>query len=452
MTTETTSEAVEHWRQQLPVLDGTLHDDGPALARHTGRGEELLALLPAKPDRSKAQRLVADCVFEGCRALRHQFIERHAEQVYARLTASLTQHLRLPELVFRAAELFPGLVPTQAQMDTERSRVQADKDGREIDQGIFFRGVLRSPVAGAHLTSAMLQPGPRALDLLAEFRTSGWIDLSAVRVERRGPAAYLTFHNDSCLNAEDNQLIDDMETAVDLALLDDQVQVGVLRGGVMTHPRYRGRRVFSAGINLAHMREGRISFVDFLLRRELGYISKFMRGLIPGPAMSASPHGTVHKPWVAAVDSFAIGGGMQLLLACDKVIAADDAYFSLPAAQEGIVPGAGNLRLTRLTGGRLARQVILSGRRIAAAEPAGQLVCDAVVPSSDMDAAVEAAVAELANPAVAANRRMLNLAEEPPELFRAYLAEFAYIQAVRLYSEDVLAKVDRAWSRPRADA
>lgn len=60
-----------------------------------------------------------------------------------------------------------------------------------------------------------------------------------------------------------------------------------------------------------------------------------------------------------------------------------------------------------------------------------------------VDAAVEAAAARLASPAVVANRHMVNLAEEPLDRFRAYAAEFAIEQALRLYSPDVLDKVGR---------
>src|SRR5262249_20901718 len=116
---------------------------------------------------------------------------------------------------------------------------------------------------------------------------------------------------------------------------------------------------------------------------------------------------------------------------------------SLPAAQEGIVPGAGNFRLGRLAGGRISRQVILWGRRIWANEPDARLLVDDVVEPGDMDAAIDDAVDRLAAPAVTANKRMLNLAEEPPDRFRAYLAEFALEQALRLYADDVLDKVGR---------
>jgi thioesterase DpgC len=261
-------------------------------------------------------------------------------------------------------------------------------------------------------------------------------------MERRDGAARLTMCRDDCLNAEDNRQVDDMETAVDLASLDPGVAVGLLRGGQMSHPRYRGKRIFSAGINLKALHAGGISLVDFLLRRELGYIHKLVRGVLveDGPRWQ-SP--TVTKPWVAAVDGFAIGGGMQLLLVFDRVLAASDAYFSLPAAQEGIVPGAANFRLIRCVGPRLTRQIILEGRRIWASEPAARLLVDEVLEPCAVEEAAERSLDRLQSPAVISNRRMLNLAGESPDEFRGYMAEFAVQQALRLYGEDVLGKVSR---------
>jgi hypothetical protein len=89
---------------------------------------------------------------------------------------------------------------------------------------------------------------------------------------------------------------------------------------------------------------------------------------------------------------------MQLLFAFDRVITASDAYFSLPAAQEGIIPGVANLRLPRIAGGRPARQVIPSGRRIHATELGARLMCDTIADTADpaaLDTAIADAVEEL---------------------------------------------------------
>jgi thioesterase DpgC len=439
---------VDRWAAATPALTGDYRRDLTALRTYTGAGEEILAALPGRPERDRPGQHTAELVFEASRALRDRFVNAYAGRLYDDLTDHRTRRPRLPELVLAAADRCPGLVPDRQAMAAEHQRVQRHKEGREIDQGLFIRGLLRDPSVGRHLMDTMRMPVDRSRELLDGFRRDGRVDLDTVLVERRDGTARVTVHNEHCLNAEDHALIRDMETAVDLVLLDDSVRVGVLRGGVMTHPRYRGRRVFSAGINLADLRDGRISLVDFLLGRELGYLSKLLHGVLPPVAGYREP--SIQKPWLAAVDSFAIGGGMQLLLTVDWVVAADDAYFSLPAAKEGIVPGVANFRLSRFTGSRLARQVILGGRRIYATDPEARLVCDAVVPAAEVDAAVEAGVRALDSPAVAANRRMLGLAEESPERLREYLAEFAFVQACRLYGRDVLDKVDRDWSAPGA--
>jgi (3,5-dihydroxyphenyl)acetyl-CoA 1,2-dioxygenase len=406
------------------------------------RADDLIASLPEPEKRSPEQRADAAAAHDAARVVRCHFMDAHADAVYDEITGCQDRYLRLAELVDAAAAAFPGLVPTTDQMASERARSQAGKEGREIDQGIFLRGVLRSPRAGPHLLDAMLRPTPRALRLLPEFSRTGVAELGSVRVERRDGAARLTMCRDDCLNAEDGEQVEDMETAVDLTLLDPHVRVGLLRGGEMTHPRYRGKRVFSAGINLKALHAGSISLVGFLLRRELGYISKLMRGiLIEDGACWHSP--VVQKPWVAAVDGFAIGGGMQLLLAFDHVIAASDAFFSLPAAAEGIVPGAANFRLTWTFGPRTSRQIILGGRRIWASEPTARLLVDEVAEPFELAEAIERSLDHLQSPAVAANRRMLNFAAEPLDEFRRYMAEFAVQQALRLYSEDVIGKVRR---------
>ncbi|UBI36107.1 MULTISPECIES: (3,5-dihydroxyphenyl)acetyl-CoA 1,2-dioxygenase DpgC [Streptomyces] len=431
---------------QVPAAPADAWREPSARAAHA---EEILAGLPRKSERTAKQQARLDRAVEDARLARSAFLAEHGQAVYDALTDGRTTRLWLDELAAAAAGMFPGLVPTAAQMNAERELVQEEKEGREIDQAIFFSALLRQPRAGAHLLESMRRPTPQALDLLPAFVADGFVDLGPLRVERIGRAAHVTVTNPGSLNAEDNELIAAMDVAVDLTLLDDGVRVGVLRGGEMTHPKYHGRRVFSAGINLVHLSQGRISYVDFLLRREMGYISKIQHGVLRPGETRDWRGGSVQKPWIAAVDTFAIGGGMQLLFVFDRVIAASDAFLSLPAAQEGIVPGAANLRLPRIGGNRLARQVILSGRRIKADEPDAKVLCDEVVEPEEVTAAVEAAVEELAAPAVVANRAMLNLAEEPPEVFRAYMAEFALQQGLRLYAEDVMDKTTKFSVRER---
>jgi thioesterase DpgC len=389
------------------------------------QAEELLASLPEPAHRSPEQQEQAATQKLAVRRARHEFLATHVDTVYDHLTDGRRRNLRLPELASAAATAFPGLVPTVEQLRAELHRGQAGKEGHEIDQGIFFGALLGAEIPGRHLIAAMLRPTTPAEELLSAYQRDGRLELPSVRLERRGGIAHLTMCREDCLNAEDNQQVEDMETAVDLVLLDPASSVGVVRGGTQTHPKYAGRRVFSAGINLKQLSGGHISFVDFLLRRELGYIHKLVRG---------------SKPWVAAVDTFAIGGGAQILLVFDHVIAAADSYFSLPAAQEGIVPGAANFRLPRAVGPRLARQIILSGRRIWAHEPDGRLLFDEVVDPHLVDAAVDRVAARFDNPAIRTNRRLLT---EPLEEFRAYMSTFAVLQAQRLYSDDVIHKVGK---------
>jgi (3,5-dihydroxyphenyl)acetyl-CoA 1,2-dioxygenase len=429
-------------RDDIQAVRADLARARRALTRAAGQADEALAALPEPDLRSPRQRATAAAVKDTARAVRGHFMDVHADAVYAQLTDGRTVHLRLAELAAAAGSAFPGLVPTAEQLAAERGRPQAGKEGHEIDQGIFFRGILRSPLAGPHLLDAMLRPTPRALQLLPEFSRTGTADLGSVRLERGEGVARLTMCRDDCLNAEDDRQVDDMETAVDLALLDPAVAVGLVRGGEMSHPRYRGRRVFSAGINLKALHAGGISLAGFLLRRELGYICKLARGILAdGGAPWHSP--MLEKPWIAVVDTFAIGGGAQLLLVFDHVIAVSGAYISIPAANEGIVPGASGFRLGRCAGTRLSRQVILQGRRIWVSEPAARLMVDEVVEPDELDPAVWRSIGRLRNPAVIANRHMLTLAEEPPGEFRAYMAEFAVQQALRLYSDDVIAKAGR---------
>jgi thioesterase DpgC len=442
-------ERVRQWSDNIRPYVDSLAADRQALNDSCTAAYEFMVELPPRSDRSTRNAGCAQFMQARSRELRSQFMQLHAEAVYDELTDGRCRQLRVESLALEGAAAFPGLLPTGPMLAEERQQDQAGKEGWEIDQSIFFHFLLRAPAAGRHLVGAMLRPLPRSVELRDEFDTRGQLTLDTVELARSDGIAYVTINNQHCLNAEDGALVADLETAVDLVLLDKHTHVGVFRGGFMDHPRYLGRRVFSAGINLKALRNGEIAFVDFMLARELGCLSKILRGLSAGREAGLGGSTHLSKPWLAAVDTFAIGGGLQLLFVFDAVVAANDAFFSLPAAQEGIIPGAGTFRAPRFLGSRLTRRLVLQGERILASSPESRLICDEVVIPDGMDAAIAQAAARLDNPAVVANRDMLATVEEPVETFRQYMAEFAKRQAERMFSPDVLARVEEFAARKR---
>ena len=227
----------------------------------------------------------------------------------------------------------------------------------------------------------MLLPHPQTAEHGRHFAEKGTLALEGATLERRGKAAVVTMRNPRFLNAEDEATLDGLEIAVDVATLDRETDIAVLRGDTVEHPKYRGRRLFSAGINLTHLYRGKIAYVWYI-KRDMGLVNKLFRGVArPDVSPDELTGGTTEKPWVGVVEGFAIGGGCQLLLALDYVLAASDAYMTLPARKEGIIPGAANLRLWRFTGDRIARQAILYGRRLDCDTPEGRLICDEIAPA-----------------------------------------------------------------------
>ena len=364
---------------------------------------------------------------------------------YDALTGGRSRYVRVDELCRNAAERFPGLVPGAEALAAEARLAQRDKKGLEKSQGAFLAAVLADPAAGAHLCHAMLLPREDSRRHLAEFEAKGELSLDGARLQRVGKAAVVTMRNPRFLNAEDESTLGGLETAVDVALLDRKSELCVLRGDTVEHPKYTGQRVFGAGINLTHLYQGKIRYLWYLIR-DLGLVNKFYRGLAL-PAVSPEID-CIEKPWVAAVERFAIGGHCQVLLTMDYVLAAEDAYMTLPARKEGIIPGAANLRLPRFVGARVARQAILAELRLDCDSPEGRLICDEIVPTAEMDAAIERTVAHLTDSGVvsaAGNRRAFRAGEEPLDTFRRYMAVYAREQADCHFSPALIANLERHW-------
>jgi thioesterase DpgC len=427
---------VSAWRP--PELAGSFDEDWRAVASFLAAGAELRSLLPARAERSEPERAAAEAIAKALDGVRERFLALHAEAVYDTLTDGLRARLRDEELVGAAAERFPGLTPDRAALASERERPLADKEGLEIAQGILLAHVLAIPRTGRHLIDSMLRPTPAALDRQEEFGATGEADLGHVLLRRSGRAGVLELRNPRHLNAEDDTTLAACETAVDLILLDPQIEVGVLRGGVVEHPRYAGRRIFGAGLNLTRLYQGRLPFM-FFVTRDLGYVSKIFRGL-------SDPE--VEKLWIATAETYAIGGACQLLHVVDHVIAERGCRLYLPARKEGIIPGASNLRLPRFVGDRLARQAILSGLEFEAGVPPAELLCDEVVEPGGVDAALADRVDALTSSGLinaAANRRALRIGAEPLDVFREYMATFAREQAHCHLSPALVSNLEEHW-------
>ena len=303
----------------LSALDGLRLTEVPApdhlerdAARHAPIFTQGWALCEALPPKSRtpAERAAGELLVRLLADLCERFCRVHRVAMYERLTDGYQRHIRVDDLVWRAGELWPGILPTRAEVRREQERMQMDKDGLEVQQGMFLSQVMAEPKPGLHLLASMLRPKNESLELIKTFREKGVVELDCAKVEAKGRIGTITTRNPIFLNAEDEESLGSQETALDLVLLHPDLQMGVLRGAVVDHPRYKGRRVFDSGLNLTKLYHGKIGFTSFFIARDMGFVNKFYRGLcLNGPAVGDEPEDTLEKPWVAAVESFAIGGG-----------------------------------------------------------------------------------------------------------------------------------------------
>jgi (3,5-dihydroxyphenyl)acetyl-CoA 1,2-dioxygenase len=438
----------QEWFDAFPVRLGEYESDAVRHSAFWRRSTTLLRRLPQKPRRNEAEKAAAEALLSVARASRESFLAAHVEQIYGLLTERASIFRRLDDLVYDAAKLVPGLVPTREEVQAEAAHPQRDKDGVEIDQGLFLAQVLARPRIGEHLCHAMLLPRPESAALGPEFAARGALDLGAARLTRKGKAAHLEMINPRFLNAEDDTTLAHTELAVDVATLDRTTDIAVMRGVAVDNEKYRGRRIYGAGINLTHLYLGKIPYLWFMIR-DLGYVHKLLRGVAAPDSAPDDVNGRgVEKLWIAAVDTFAIGGHCQALLCMDYVLAASDAFLTLPARKEGIIPGFANLRLPRFVGDRMARQAILYERRLDCDSAEGRLICDEIAPAAEMDAAVDRVVEGLTSAgAVSAigNRRAIRVGQESLDLFRRYASVYAREQAYCHFSPALIANLERNW-------
>ena len=247
------------------VADASRLDaDAKAVGELIRRGWALLERLPARSGRNAAEKAAGEGIVRVATGLGRRFARVHRDAIYGRLTEDYRRHVRVDELVYRAAELWPGIVPTRAEVAQETERMQADKDGLEILQGGLLSELLASPAIGLHMVNSGLRPSPVALARIEEFRRTGTLELEYARVEARGETGYVYLRNPKYLNAEDYETLGSQEAAVDLVLLHSGLKMGVLRGDFVEHPRYQGRRIFNAGLNLTKVYYVKLPYLFYI--------------------------------------------------------------------------------------------------------------------------------------------------------------------------------------------
>lgn len=186
--------------------------------------------------------------------------------------------------------------------------------------------------------------------------------LQNVQVTRDGHLAIVAINRPSKLNALDAATITELQTAV--ASLEQDATVGAL---ILTGA---GEKAFVAG-------------ADIGMLAEQGVLDGKQNALL-GQALTLRIEQST-KPVLAAINGFALGGGLELALACDVRYAADTARLGLPEVSLGIIPGyGGTQRLPRLVGTGAALQLILSGDHITAAEALRIGLVDAVFPAAEL--------------------------------------------------------------------
>ena len=192
---------------------------------------------------------------------------------------------------------------------------------------------------------------------------------AALRYEVDGAIARLTIDREERRNALSWSLVGELRDALALAKADDAVRVVVLTGA--------GTAAFCAGADLEGMTDGG-SFTD--LHEARGQLADLFRDLY-----------ALGKPTIARVQGYALAGGFGLALACDLVIAADDAIFGTPEIALGLWPHMITVPLLRAMPPKRALELMLTGRRVDAAEADRIGFVTRVVPVDQLDAAVDEA-------------------------------------------------------------
>jgi len=215
-----------------------------------------------------------------------------------------------------------------------------------------------------------------------------------ILVEQRGAVTLVTLNRPEALNALNSQVLDELIAAFAAYEADSGQRCLVLTGS--------GEKAFAAGADIKEMAEKPAA--DFYLQ---DFFSGWQTGVV-----------ATRKPWIAAVNGYALGGGCELAMMADFIIAADSAQFGQPEITLGVGPGmGGSQRLTRAVGKAKAMEMCLTGRRMGAEEAERAGLVARVVPAAELlDAALETAakIAGMPPMAAIAVKEMVGAALELP--------------------------------------
>jgi len=211
-----------------------------------------------------------------------------------------------------------------------------------------------------------------------------------ILVEQHGRVGWITLNRPDALNALNSTLVGELAAAVAGFDADEGVGAIVLTGS---------ERAFAAGADIKQMADK--SARDMLVDNPFAALEEVTRA---------------RTPLIAAVAGFALGGGCELAMICDIILAADTAQFGQPEIALGVIPGLGGTqRLTRAVGAYKAAELVLTGRRMGAEEAERAGLVSRVVPAAELrDAAMEVAeaIASKSLPVVYAAKEALRAAQE----------------------------------------
>lgn len=214
-----------------------------------------------------------------------------------------------------------------------------------------------------------------------------------ILTEQRGAVTLITINRPQALNALNTQVLDDLIDAFAAFEADASQLCAVVTGS--------GDKAFVAGADIKEMVEK--DAVDFYKH---DFFSKWTSHIVHA----------VRKPWIAAVNGFALGGGCEVAMMADFIIASEKARFGQPEIKLGVVPGmGGSQRLTKAVGKSKAMDMCLTGRMMDAAEAERSGLVSRVVPHDELlDTALKAAAEIAAMPPLAAiaNKELVNAAFE----------------------------------------